>query len=54
MDPAARLKAGLADGLIRLSVGIVALEVLRADLEAALERAAGARPHLREALAAAC
>ena len=54
MDPAARLKAGLADGLIRLSIGIEALEDLRADLEAALERAAGARPHLRDALAAAC
>jgi len=54
MDPAARLKAGLADGLIRLSVGIEALEDLRADLAAALERAAHARPHLREALAAAC
>ena len=54
MDPAARLKAGLADGLIRLSIGIEALEDLRADLAAALERAAHARPHLREALAAAC
>jgi cystathionine gamma-synthase len=40
MDPVARQKAGLADGLIRLSVGIEALEDLRADLEAALERAA--------------
>ena len=39
MDPAARQKAGLVDGLIRLSVGIEALEDLRADLEAALERA---------------
>ena len=54
MDPAARLKAGLADGLIRLSIGIEALEDLRADLAAALERAAHARPHQREALAAAC
>jgi cystathionine gamma-synthase len=54
MDPAARLKAGLADGLIRLSIGIEALEDLRADLAAALERAARARPHRREALAAAC
>jgi len=54
MDPAARLKAGLADGLIRLSVGIEALEDLRADLAAALERAAHARPLRREALAAAC
>jgi cystathionine gamma-synthase len=40
MDPAARQKAGLVDGLIRLSIGIEALEDLRADLEAALERAA--------------
>jgi cystathionine gamma-synthase len=40
MDPAARQKAGLVDGLIRLSVGIESLEDLRADLEAALERAA--------------
>jgi cystathionine gamma-synthase len=54
MDSAARLKAGLADGLIRLSIGIEALEDLRADLASALERAAHARPQLREALAAAC
>ena len=40
MDPAARLKAGLVDGLIRLSVGIEALDDLRADLDAALKRAA--------------
>jgi len=54
MDPAARLKAGLADGLIRLSIGIEALEDLRADLAAGLERAARARPHRTEALAVAC
>ena len=54
MDPEARLKAGLVDGLIRLSVGIESLEDLRADLAAALERAARARPHRVEALAAAC
>jgi cystathionine gamma-synthase len=55
MDPAARLKAGLVDGLIRLSVGIEALEDLRADLAAGLERAAlAARPHRVEKLAAAC
>jgi cystathionine gamma-synthase len=42
MDPAARQKAGLVDGLIRLSVGIEALEDLRADLAAGLERAAAA------------
>jgi cystathionine gamma-synthase len=40
MDPAARLKAGLADGLLRLSVGIEALEDLRADLDSGLKRAA--------------
>jgi cystathionine gamma-synthase len=55
MDPTARLKAGLVDGLIRLSVGIEALEDLRADLAAGLERAARAiRPQRSEALAAAC
>jgi cystathionine gamma-synthase len=54
MDPAARLKAGLADGLIRLSIGIEALEDLRDDLAAGLERAARARPHRTEALAVAC
>src|SRR6185437_2702090 len=54
MDPAARLKAGLVDGLIRLSVGIEALEDLRADLAAGLERAESALPQRTEALAAAC
>lgn len=39
MDPAARQKAGLVDGLVRLSVGIEALEDLRADLATALDRA---------------
>ncbi len=49
MDPEARNKAGLVDGLIRLSVGIEALEDLRADLAAGLERArrAGATPRLK-------
>jgi cystathionine gamma-synthase len=42
MDPVARGKAGLADGLVRLSIGIEALEDLRADLAHALERAARA------------
>src|SRR5438309_2089696 len=37
MDPVARQKAGLADGLIRLSVGIEALEDLQRDLAAGLE-----------------
>ncbi len=54
MDPAARLKAGLVDGLIRLSVGIEAFEDLQADLAAALERAARACPDREEVLAAAC
>lgn len=40
MEPQARQKAGLTDGLIRLSVGIEAFEDLRADLAAGLERAA--------------
>jgi cystathionine gamma-synthase len=44
MEPAARVKAGLTDGLIRLSVGIEALEDLRADLAAALARAASVLP----------
>ena len=44
MDPGARAKAGLADGLIRLSIGIEALEDLRADLAAALARAARVLP----------
>ncbi len=44
MDPAARLKAGLTDGLIRLSIGIEALEDLKADLARALERAARTLP----------
>jgi cystathionine gamma-synthase len=39
MDPEARRRAGLADGLIRLSVGIEALEDLRSDLADALNRA---------------
>ena len=54
MDPAARERAGLVDGLIRLSIGIEALEDLREDLARALTRAARvlpARP-LRQALAA--
>ncbi len=54
MEPAARARAGLADGLIRLSVGIEALEDLRADLARALTRAAGTlpRPALRRAVGA--
>src|SRR5207302_1660151 len=44
MDPEAREKAGLTDGLIRLSVGIEALEDLREDLTRALARAARVLP----------
>ena len=39
MDPEARARAGLTDGLLRLSVGIEAFEDLRADLAAGLQRA---------------
>ena len=55
MVPAARARAGLTDGLIRLSIGIEALEDLRADLARALARAARvlAPPReLRQAVAA--
>ncbi|HUL19520.1 MAG TPA: cystathionine gamma-synthase [Steroidobacteraceae bacterium] len=38
MEPAARERAGLSDGLLRLSVGIEGLEDLRADLARGLER----------------
>ncbi|MFI4914541.1 MAG: cystathionine gamma-synthase [Steroidobacterales bacterium] len=39
MHESARRAAGLTDGLLRLSIGIEALEDLRADLAAGLERA---------------
>ena len=39
MTPEARAKAGISDGLLRLSVGIEATEDLAADLSAALDRA---------------
>ncbi len=42
LEPAARQRAGLVDGLIRLSVGIESLDDLQADLVAALQRAARA------------
>ena len=53
MDPEARRRAGLVDGLLRLSVGIEGLEDLRADLTRALERAARVlpTPELSRALA---
>jgi cystathionine gamma-synthase len=53
MDPAARARAGLADGLIRLSIGIEALEDLREDLARALARAARTLPARPLKLAAA-
>ncbi len=43
MDAAARERAGLTDGLLRLSVGIEAYDDLQADLAAGLERARRAR-----------
>src|SRR5215470_1114888 len=52
MDPVARQKAGLADGLIRLSVGIEALGDLQRDLEVALERAARTLERLPQAATA--
>ena len=55
MDPAAREKAGLTDGLIRLSVGIEALDDLREDLARALARAASVLPRPTfSRVAAAC
>ncbi|MDQ2640779.1 MAG: cystathionine gamma-synthase [Pseudomonadota bacterium] len=41
MAPEARAAAGLVDGLLRLSIGIEAVEDLRGDLAAALKRARG-------------
>jgi cystathionine beta-lyase/cystathionine gamma-synthase len=38
LDPAAREAAGIADGLIRLSVGLEDLDDLKADFERALEK----------------
>jgi len=55
MDVAARERAGLVDGLIRLSIGIEALEDLREDLARALERAASVLPaRAFSRIAAAC
>jgi cystathionine gamma-synthase len=53
MDPAARQQAGLVDGLLRLSVGIEALEDLQADLAAGLHRAAAVLPKQVKETAAA-
>jgi cystathionine gamma-synthase len=43
MDEASRRAAGLTDGLLRLSIGIEAVEDLRADLAAGLARAVAAK-----------
>ena len=40
MTPEVRAKAGITDGLLRLSIGIEAVEDLHADVTAALQRAA--------------
>ena len=53
MEREARAKAGLTDGLIRLSVGIEALEDLREDLARALARAASVLPQRALSRAAA-
>jgi cystathionine gamma-synthase len=47
MAPEARAAAGIGDGLLRLSIGIEALEDLREDLDRALGRAAALDPHAR-------
>ncbi len=44
MDEAARLRAGIGPGLLRVSVGIEEADDLVADLEAALERALKVQP----------
>ena len=54
MDPAARARAGLTDGLIRLSVGIEGLSDLREDLARGLERASRALATAPIRAAAAC
>jgi cystathionine beta-lyase/cystathionine gamma-synthase len=38
MDPAARRAAGIADGLVRVSVGIEDIEDILDDIEHALEK----------------
>ena len=49
MTPEARAVAGISDGLLRLSVGIEAIEDLAADISAALVRAAQAGTQPRAA-----
>ena len=54
MDEDARLRAGIGDGLIRLSIGIEAAQDLVADVAAGLERASSAATRPPLAVAAAC
>jgi cystathionine gamma-synthase len=54
MDPEARIRAGIGDGLIRLSIGIEAGEDLAADINAGLERALRACERPAIVVAAAC
>ncbi len=54
MDEEARLRAGIGDGLIRLSIGIEAAQDLVADVAAGLERASSAARRPPLAVAAAC
>ena len=51
MTPEARAKAGISDGLLRLSIGIEAGEDLLADLTLALARAEAAASACKRALA---
>jgi cystathionine gamma-synthase len=51
MAPEARHAAGIADGLLRLSVGIEDGDDLLRDLEAGLQRAAAIKPSKRRVLA---
>jgi len=51
MDAAARERAGIGEGLLRLSVGIEAAEDLITDLEAGLARAQAAAPGRAQARA---
>ncbi|WP_334180272.1 O-succinylhomoserine (thiol)-lyase [Pseudoxanthomonas sp.] len=51
MTPEARAKAGISDGLLRLSVGIEATDDLLADLTAALERAEAVATETKRKLA---
>ncbi|MBA3930303.1 cystathionine gamma-synthase [Pseudoxanthomonas japonensis] len=51
MTPEARAKAGITDGLLRLSVGIEATDDLLSDITAALERAAAVAAESKRKLA---